>query len=49
MFAAVVGEVSVVAVDHRDARAHEAGDREDRDVGPKREGGVGVAQVIEAA
>jgi hypothetical protein len=49
VFAAVVGEMSVVPVDHGDARAHEPGDREHRDSGPKREGGVGVAQVVEAA
>jgi hypothetical protein len=49
VFAAVVGEVSVVAVDHRDARAHEAGNREHRDSSPKRVGGVGMAQVVEAA
>jgi hypothetical protein len=36
-------------VDHRDARAHEAGDREDRNAGAEREGRVGVAQVIQVA
>jgi hypothetical protein len=30
VLAAVAGEVSVVVVDHCDARAHEAGDGEDR-------------------
>ena len=49
VFAAVAGEVAVVAVDHRDARAHEARDREHRDAGAQCERGVGVAQVVEAA
>jgi len=49
VFAAVEGEVAVVAVDHRDARAHEPGDGEDGYACAEREGGVGVAQVIEAA
>ena len=49
MFAAIAGEVAVVAIDHRDARAHEAGDREHRDAGSQREGGVGVARVVEVA
>jgi hypothetical protein len=44
-----LGEVSIVAVDHRDARAHEARDGEHGYSGPEREGGVGVAQVVEAA
>ena len=43
MFASVAGEVSVVAIDHRQARAHEPGQVEDRDAGAEREGGVGVA------
>ena len=47
MFAAVAGEVAVVAVDHRDARAHEARDREHRDAGAHCERGVGVAEVLE--
>jgi hypothetical protein len=38
-----------VVVDHGDARAHEAGDGEDRDADAQREGGVGVAQVVEIA
>ena len=33
MFAAVAGEVAVVAVDHRQAGAHEPGEVEDRDPG----------------
>ena len=46
MFAAVSGEVTVVAVDHRQARAHEPGEVEDRDPGAEREGGVGVTQIV---
>ena len=49
MLAAVVGEVAVVVVDHRDARAHEAGYGEDRDSRAEGEGRVGMAQVVEAA
>ena len=49
MLVAVAGEVAVVAVDHRDARADEARDREHRHAGAEREGGVGVAQVVETA
>lgn len=44
---AVAGEVSVVVVDHRDARPHEARDREHRDAGSQREGRLGVTQVVE--
>lgn len=46
---AVVGEVAVVLINHRDARTDEARDREDRNAGAKREGDVGVAQVVEIA
>ena len=46
---AVTGEMAVVAVDHRDARAAEAREGEHRNTGAEREGGVGVAQVVEAA
>lgn len=49
MLAAVVGEVAVVVVDHRDARAHEPGDGKDRDSGAEGEGRVGVAEVVQAA
>ncbi|HEY3576719.1 MAG TPA: hypothetical protein VGK68_01840 [Gaiellaceae bacterium] len=49
MVAAVVGEMAVVAIDHRDARPHEAGDREHWNAGAQRESGVRVPQVIEAA
>lgn len=48
VLAAVAGEVSVVAVDHRQACAHEPGEVEDRDAGTECEGGVGVAQVVRA-
>jgi hypothetical protein len=47
VFAAVAGEVTVVVVDHRDARADETGDGEDRDTGAEREGRIGVAHVVE--
>ena len=46
MLAAISSEVTVVVVDHRDARAHETRDREHGDAGPEREGGVGVALVV---
>jgi len=49
MHMAVTGEVAVVAVDHRDARADETRDRKHRNAGSERERGVGVAQVIEPA
>ena len=49
MLTAVVSEMPVVVIDHRDARAHEAGDGEDGDASAEREGGIGVAQVIEVA
>ena len=44
--ASVAGEVAVVAVDHREAGAHEPREVEDGDAGAEREGGVGVAQVL---
>src|SRR5207253_4469342 len=47
MHMAVPGEMAVVAIDHRDARADEAGDREHGNAGAEGEGGVGVAQVVE--
>jgi len=40
---------AVLVVDHRDARADETGNREHRHAGPKGEGDVGVAQVVEIA
>ena len=49
VFAAIAGEVAVVAIDHRDAGAHEAGDGEHGDAGSQREGRVGVARVVEVA
>ena len=49
MLTAVASEMDVVVVDHRDARAHEARDREHRDAGSQCEGGVGMAQVVEVA
>jgi hypothetical protein len=49
VLAAVLGEVAIVMIDHREAGAHEAGEREDGDAGSKREGGVGVAEVVEVA
>ena len=47
MLAPVVGEVPVVAVDHQQTRAHVAGEFERRDSGSKREGGEGVAEVVD--
>ena len=38
-----------MAVDHRDARTDKARDREHGDAGAEREGGVRVAQIVEAA
>src|SRR5207244_5366588 len=49
VLAAVAGEVAGVAVDHRDARTDEARDREHRNTGAERKGGIGVAHVVEAA
>ena len=46
---AVDCEVAVVKIDHRDARAHEPGEGEHRHAGAEREGGLGVAQVVEVA
>src|SRR5882672_41500 len=46
MLTAVTGEVAVVAVHHRDARADEARDRKHRNAGTESEGGVRVAQVV---
>ena len=49
MLVAVDGEVAVVEVDHGDARAHEPRQGKHREAGAEREGGVGVAQVVEIA
>jgi hypothetical protein len=46
VLATIASEVTVVVVDHRDARTHETRDRENRDARPQREGGVCVAQVV---
>jgi hypothetical protein len=46
---AVDREMAAVEVDHRDARTHEPREGEHRHAGAKREGGVGVAQVVEVA
>jgi hypothetical protein len=49
VFAAVAGEVAVVAVDHGQAGAHVAGEVEGRDAGAEREGREGVAEIVDAA
>jgi len=48
VLAAVAGEVAVVAVDHGQACAHLAGEVEGGDAGTEREGGEGVAQIVDA-
>src|SRR5947208_16250915 len=47
MFAAVAGEVAVVAVDHGQAGAHVAGEVEGRDAGTEREGREGVPEIVD--
>jgi len=47
MHMAVTGEMAVMTVDHRDARTDETRDGEHGYPGAEREGGVGVAQVVE--
>jgi hypothetical protein len=47
--AAVAGQMAVVAVDHRQAGAHVAGEVEGGDAGTKGEGGEGVAQIVDPA
>jgi hypothetical protein len=47
MHMAVTGQMAVVAIDHRDARADETRDRKHWNAGAECEGGVGVAQVVE--
>jgi hypothetical protein len=47
VLASVASEVAVVAVDHKQARAHVAGELERRDSRSKRERGEGVAQVVD--
>ena len=49
MLVAVDCEVTVVEIDHRDACPNEPRQREHRHTGAEREGGVGVAQVVEVA
>jgi hypothetical protein len=49
VLAAVAGEVAVMAIDHRQAGAHVAGEVEGRDAGTEREGGEGVAEVVDPA
>ena len=49
VLAAVAGEVTVVAVDHRQARAQEPREIEDRNAGAERKGRVRVAQVVRLA
>ena len=46
MLASVAGEVAIVAVDHRQAGAHEPGEVENGNAGPKGEGRISVAQVV---
>ncbi len=48
MLASVSGEVAVVAVDHRQARAHVAGEVAGGDSGTEREGREGVPQIVDA-
>src|SRR5919201_4567001 len=47
--ASVAGEVAVVAVDHGQAGAHVAREVEGGDAGTKREGGEGVAEIVDPA
>jgi hypothetical protein len=49
VLAPVAREVAVVAVDHQEACAHVARELEGRDPGSKREGGEGVAQVVDSS
>jgi hypothetical protein len=46
--AAVAGEMAVMAVDHRQAGAHVAGQIEGGDAGTEREGREGVPQIVDA-
>ena len=48
MLAAVSGEVAVVAVDHRQAGAHVAGEVEGGDAGAERERREGVPEIVDA-
>jgi beta-glucosidase len=49
VLAPVTSEVAVVAVDHRQAGAHVAGEVEGGDAGTKRKGRESVAQIVDAA
>src|SRR6266508_6404169 len=49
MVASVAGEMPVVAVDHRQAGTHVAGEIEGRDAGTERKGGEGVPQIVDAS
>jgi len=49
MLSSVAGEVSVVAVDHRQTGAHVAGKVEGRDPCTEREGREGVAEIVDPA
>src|SRR5215207_4842206 len=49
VLASVAREVAVVAVDHRQAGAHVAGEVEGRDAGTKSEGGKGVPEIVDPA
>ena len=48
VLAAIFGEVRVVAVDHREAGAHVAGEVEGGDAGSERERGEGVSEIVYA-
>jgi hypothetical protein len=49
VFASVAGEVAVVAVDHRQAGAHAAGEVEGGDAGTEGDGGEGVSEIVDPA
>jgi hypothetical protein len=48
VLASVAGEVAVVAVNHRQAGAHVAGELEGGDAGTQGEGGEGVSEIVDA-
>ena len=48
MLATVAGEVAVVAVDHREAGAHIAGEIEGGDAGTQGEGSEGVPEIVDS-
>src|SRR6266545_564751 len=49
MLASVAGEVAVVTVNHRQARAHVAREVERGDAGTEGEGGKGVSEIVDPA